>query len=565
MSKCVSFLLAGVVWTAAPCSLTAQPVTDARVRELTELALARAEQGQIVPAGPGVDLTIEAAVARAIDRNLDLAVERLNPRTFDYSIASLLAAYRPTATASLSNRSQVTLPNSQLTGVTDKLNTETFSWAGGFSQGVEWGGGSFSVQFTNARQDSSNSFATRNPSFNSTIVTSYTQPLLRNFKIDGTRTSLETTRISQDVSEITLEQTTATTIAGVRNAYWDLVYTIRAVEVAQQSLALASKLVADNRQRVEIGTMAPIDVVQAQAEEATRRQAVVQAEQTRRTAELALKRLIVSGTEDELWGATINPVDQPAFSEQPIDLEGAVRRALEHRTDLRRSRKQLESNDVSLRSLRNQTLPAVDLTANYELRGLGGTQFERRGLGGSISQIIPGGYIDALSNLANFDAPTWSVQMNVSYPLGTSSADANLARARLQLQQTEAQIKQLELQVATEVTNIALQLRSNIERVQAASAARELSQKRLEAEQSKFEVGLQTNFIVVQAQRDLADSQNTELRAILDYTKSLVDFERVQIAGAGSSVSTISGAGGGTATAAATATGGGGGGGGTIR
>jgi outer membrane protein len=533
---------------AALEELKRQAIAHAREQE----AQALAAQAQ---AAPVVDLSLDEAVQRALDRNLDIAVERLNPRTYDHSLSALYATYRPTLTSSFGNLNQVTLPNSQLTGVTDKLVTQRQSWAGGVSQNLRWGGGNISVSFDNSRTDSSNAFATRNPSFNTTLSATYVQPLLRNFRIDSTRAQLETTRIGQDISELQLRATITRTLASVRNAYFDLIAAREAVEVARQSLALASKLVADNKQRVEIGTLAPIDVIQAQAEEATRRQALVQAEQTARTAELALKRLIVSGTDDPLWHATINPVDRPGFSAQSIDIEAVVRNALENRTDLLQARKQLESNTISLRNLTNQTLPALDLTARYSLAGLGGTQYERKGLGGAVSAVYPSGYLDALANIRRFDAPTWNIQLNFSYPIGVSAAQANLARAKLQLEQTQAQMKALMLQIATEVTNIALQVRSNAQRVQAATAARELAQKRLEAEQSKFEVGLSTNFLVVQAQRDLADAQNAELRAILDYRKSLVDLERVQVAGGGSSVSTIS-AGGSTGATAAAAGGG---------
>ena len=353
-------------------------------------------------------------------------------------------------------------------------------------------------------------------------------------------------------------------LASVRNAYWDLLAARQAIEAARQSLSLASKLVADNRQRVEIGTMAPIDVIQAQAEEATRRQSLVQAEATAGTAELALKRLIVSGTDDPLWSATIDPVDRPTFSAEAVDVDTVVKNAFENRIDLQQAKQQLDSNDLSIKNLNNQTLPALNLTGGYQLAGLGGPQFERDRLGGAILKTIPGGYLDALANIRGVDAPTWNLQVNLSYPLGTSSAEANLARAKLQLQQTQAQIKQVVLQIATEVTNVALQVRSNAQRVQASTAARELSEKRLEAEQSKFEVGLSTNFMVVQAQRDLFDAQISELRAILDYRKSLVDLERVQITGTGRSVTTISGGGstgsGVTTTVGGTTTGGPGGG-----
>ena len=545
VSKRASIIITAGLVLAVPAAARAQQTSDTDVAELTRLALAQAQPA----AGPTVDLTLDDVVQRAIQRNLDIAVERLTPQTYDYLLSSIESRYRPVVSSSFSNGNRISLPNSQLTGVTDKLETGTYNWNAGISQSVPWGGGNFSVSFNNSRTDSSNAFATRNPSYDSNFQASYTQPLLRNFRIDSTRTSLQTTEISQEVSELNLQGTIATTVASVRNAYWDLLYTIRAVQVAEQSLALASKLVNDNRQRVEIGTMAPIDVVQAQAEEATRRQTLVQTQAARRTAELVLKRLIVDGTTDELWPATINPVDVPTIVEEPVDLQAAVGNALQSRVDLKRAHKQLDSNALSLVNLKNQTLPALDLTASYALRGLGGTQFtpstqfQRSGLGGQVTTIIPGGYLQSLQNVMNFDAPTWNLALNLSFPLGTSAADASLARARLQERQTEAQIKSLELQVATEVTNIVLTLRSNRERVEASAAAGALAQQRLDAAQSKFEVGLATNFEVVQAQRDLADAQNTALRALLDYTKSLVDLERVQVTGSGGGITAISGGG----------------------
>jgi outer membrane protein TolC len=421
----------------------------------------------------------------------------------------------------------VTLPTSQLTGA-ERLSTDTVRYDGGLAQNLKWGGGSYQVGFTNRRTDSSNVFATRNPSYTSNLSFSLVQPLLRGFKIDNTRAQLRITNIQREINEVTLQTRLTNTLANVRNAYWDLLYAIRATEVAQRSLELSSKLVEDNRARVEIGTLAPIDIVQAQAEEANRRQALAAAEATRQTAELTLKRLIVSGTEDPLWTATINPVDPPTILSTPINLEAAVARALGTRTDVLTAQKQLEQSDVTLRSLVNLTLPALDLQASYGLAGLGGTQFERSSLGGAIGNTVPGGYLDALRNITGFDAPSWNLQMNLSYPIGQTAAEANHARAQLQRQQTEAQLKALELTVATEVTNAALTVQSGQERMQAATVARELAEKRLEAEQSKFDVGMSTNYQVVQAQRDLRDALNIELQAILNYNRALVDFERVQ-------------------------------------
>jgi outer membrane protein TolC len=273
-----------------------------------------------------------------------------------------------------------------------------------------------------------------------------------------------------------------------------------------------------------------------------------------------LKRLIVNGTDDPYWVATVEPIDRPTYSSETVDVGAAVRKALAARTDIETSRKQVEVNNVSLKNLSDQRLPALDFNATYGLAGVGGTQFVRpQGqLGGAATQIIPSGYTDALRILFDQKAPTWNFAVNLSYPIGASTADANLARARIQQQQTIAQSRALELQIAAEVTNAALTVESNRERLQAAQAAREFAEKRLEAEQSRFEVGLSTNFFVVQAQRDLRDAQNAELRALLDYRRAQVDFERVQeIPAAGGAGITNIQPGGGNASRA-TAGGGGG-------
>jgi len=168
--------------------------------------------------------------------------------------------------------------------------------------------------------------------------------------------------------------------------------------------------------------------------------------------------------------------------------------------------------------------------ANYIPQGVGGTQLVRNTgtLGSTVTNTIPGGIGDAFTSLFRNAYPQWTMQVNFSYPLGTSAQEANVARARVQLSQVQAQMKQIELQIATDVTNAGVNVRSGAERVQASQAARELAQKQLEAEQSKFEVGMSTNYNVIQSQRDLATAQNNELQSILNYRKALVEFERLQ-------------------------------------
>jgi outer membrane protein len=559
-----------VALTAAPASAQNQQTTDpdpARVRELVQQAMQQVQPvpqpaaGQRTPfttPGPRVDLSIQEAVQRATDKNIDIAVGRITPRLTDFSILGLEANYRPNVTSSVSNNRNTRLPSQTTQGITQATTSQTSAWSAGLAQNLFKGGGNYSVSWTNNRLNSPSLVNIRNPQFSSGLTASLTQPLLRGFKIDPTRAALQTNRISQQNDEISLQTTTVNTQANVRNAYWDLVFAIQAVEAAQDSLDLSSRLVQDNQARVEIGTLAPIDVVTAQAEQANRRQALVQAQANVRTSELALKRLIVSGTDDPLWMSSINPVDRPPTTPEPINMEAAVTRALRERTDLQQSKNNLRISDINLKSQVDQTRPQLNVTATYGLSGLGGPQLIRTSpvdplTGSAATTILPSGYFDALRNIAGLDAPNWTVGFNFAYPLGISSQEANVARSKLALDQSQANLKALELQIATDVANAALTVQSSLESVQATGVARELAQRRLEAAQSKFEVGMGTNYEVVQAQRDFADAQNNELRAILNYRKALVNFETAQTTGSrgiGAAVTT-----GGTATTTGVTTG----------
>jgi outer membrane protein TolC len=563
---------------AAPAVAQQQPNTAANesshVRALIQQAMqqvqAQAPAGTpFTTPGPKVDLSIDEAVQRGSEKNIDIAVARITPRLTDFTLIGLEANYKVNLTSAAANTRTTDLPRVTTQGISTPTSSMRENWSAGITQNLWKGGGNYSVAWTNSRLDAQSTVNLRNPQWQSGLTANLTQPLLRGFRIDATRAALQTNRISQTNDEISLQATTISTQANVRNAYWDLVYSVQAVEAAQNSFELASRLVKDNQARVEIGTLAPIDIVTAQAEEATRRQALVQAQATQRTAELALKRLIVSGTDDPLWTSSLNPTDRPPSTPEPINLEAAVTRALAERTDLQQSKNNLRISDINLRNQVDLTRPQLNVTAAYGLAGLGGPFLQRTGavdpitgLGGTTT-IIPSGYLDALRNITGLDAPTWSVGLTFAYPLGVSSQEANVARSRLSLEQSQANLKALELQIATDVTNAALTVQSSLESVQASAVARELSQKRLEAAQSKFEVGMATNYEVVQAQRDFVDARNNELRANLNYRKALVTFDVSQTVGTRAVSAGVAGAtitGGITGVATTTGTGGGGGG-----
>jgi outer membrane protein TolC len=533
-----------------------QKASDAHVAELMKKALEQVNAGQtaqgaVQPSqGPAVDLRLEDAVARAMDQNIDLAVQRLNPQLQDLSLAGIRAAYRPTLSSTLGDRSNASMASNTLSGAAAGVvtSTQSYTYNGGVSQVLPWTGGTATLNWNNSRAFTDSNNFTINPTFQSSFTASLAQPLWRNFRIDSTRNSLWTGLISRQIADVNLRASVVNTEASTRNAYWDLVYAVQNVEIQKNAVSLAEQFVKDNQAKVEIGILAPLDVIQAQSNLASARQRQVAAEQTRQQNELTLKRLIVGSTQDPLWTARLNPVDRPEPPAQapPIDLQAAIANALERRTDLEVSRQTLKQSDITLKYNKNQTLPDANLSASYGASGTGGNVYDRKNLVGGVPTIIQaGGYTNALSILRKVQVPSWNVQVQFSYPIGISSADASYARAKVQYQQALTQMKSAELRVATDVTQAVLNVQSNLQQVETARAARELAQKQLEAEQSKFEVGMSTNFFVVQAQQALAAAQVSELQALLNYRKSLVTFQQVQETGS-ASVSPVSSSSGGS-------------------
>jgi outer membrane protein TolC len=353
--------------------------------------------------------------------------------------------------------------------------------------------------------------------------------LARNFKIDSARQQLIVSRANRAISDIDLRQSVLTTIRSVKYAYWDLQGSQNALRVARQSLDLARESLRNNRTRVEVGTMAPIDVVEAEAEVARREEAVIVTEGNLARAGDRLRTLIFPSDMQDYWGVRLEPVDRAVLERRPVNAEEAVKTALEKRTDIQAARKNMEITDSSLVFYKNQTLPDVNAVLGYGQSGQGGTKKNfGSGFPPPVLSEVEEGVGTVLSRMIRPKYNNWSLSVQVSYPLGTSNADATIARARLQRTQEQLQLKELELSVATTVRDVARSVDTNWKRLEAAGSTRKLMERKLESEQKKFAAGLSTNYLVFQAQRDLADAQYSELVAALDYNKSLVDYETVQ-------------------------------------
>ena len=488
---------------------------------------------------PGEDvrpLTIDEAVRLALDNNLGIRIARFNPQVQDLSVALARSAWVP-AFSTLIEGAGTTTPNSGfLSGATtgqNKTTTGRMLSNVGIVQQTPWGG-SYSVGWDSTRSTTTNVLSSFSPQLQSSLSLDIRQPLLRNFSIDNLRQQVILSEKDRDIADFGLQQTVATTSRAVRNAYWDLAYANASLVVQQQSLDLARESLRETNARIQIGTTAPIDAVEAQAEVATRQQNVIVAEAQIETAQDNLRALIFNPSSPDFWTTRIAPTELPAFEPTAVDVDGAVRSALQNRTDLLQARKSLEAADINIKYYRNQTLPDVSAILDYGLTGLGGTPVLRSSSGIGIPVAVPIGtarnFGSVLGDLFGNQYPSWTLGLSISYPLGHSPQEANLAKAQLQTTQAETQLKNAELQVVTQVRNVARQVVTNERLIDSTRAARELAEQRLDAEQKKLAAGTSTNFLVFQAQRDLAQARNDELNAILAYNRAQIDFQTVQVA-----------------------------------
>jgi outer membrane protein len=478
-------------------------------------------------------LTIEEAVKLALENNLGIQIARYSPQVQDLSVAQARAAWVPSFQNTFQSNNQSSPNNNFLAGnLAGKTTNAFFSNSIGVNQQTPWGG-TYSLSWDGQRSTTNSTFTNFSPQLRSGLAFSVQQPIVRNFSIDSLRQQVAVSLVNREISDIELRQTIATTMRTVRNAYWNLAYATASLAVQRQSLELAQESLRNTRSRVEIGTTPPIDIVEAESEVATREEAVILAEASIKTAEDNLRALVFDPAAPGFWTMTIEAVDVPSFQPIAVDTDMAVRNALDKRTDLVRTSKSLEVNDVQIRFLRNQTLPDISAQFDYGLTGLGGLNLIRGpgpfGPGsGAVIDTVGRGFGTVLGDLFANRYPQWTAALSVSYPIGTSQQEANLARARLEYGQVQAQLKNQQLQVATQVREAARQVQTNQKRVETTRAARSFADRRLEAEQRKFAAGTSTSFIVFQAQRDLALARNNELRAILDYAQSVVDLETVQ-------------------------------------
>jgi outer membrane protein len=492
------------------------------------VALAAATASAQVEKADKLELTLADAVQRAVEHNPDLAIVRLGTEVEAARVGESRGAFAPLFSTSLGRSSNVTPPSNVLLGDSGVDVKDWFS-STGVRQRLPWGAGTWSVSWDTARTTTNNPFTSFDPTLQSGVQLAFSQPLLKDRKIDAARQQFIIAKRNQESSELRFRESVVQTVASVKEAYWTLKATIANVTVQQRSLELARELARQNKIRVDAGQIPPLDLVQAEAEVAQRRENLIRANTTAEDAEDHLRRLIMNPADGSFWRARLDPIEEPTGRDSVPDVDAAVASALKQRYDLARAGHDLENAKTNVEFLTNQKLPDVRVETSYRGSGLAGTQFLRSGgFPGTVTGIRNRSFGDALGQAFTPDYPTWSFGVTVSYPLGRSYEEASLARAEVERRQAGQRIASLRLQAAETIRQAARQVRSTAERVDAARASATLAQQRFDAEQRRYEVELSTTFLVTQAQRDLLQAQVNLLQTTLDYESSLVNFEAVQ-------------------------------------
>lgn len=483
-------------------------------------------------------LTLDEAVRRALERNADLAIVRLEPEAGTTRVEQAESAFRPVLSTTFGMTRVTTPPTSSLFGDSGVKNTDWFA-SGTLRQRLFAGGGTWLASWDAQRTTTNSPLSSYDPDLGSSLLLAFSQPLLRDREVDPARQQLIVTRRNKAISDLQFKEAVVQTTASVKAAYWNLKATLANIAVQQRSLELAEELARQNKARVDVGQLPPLDLLAAQAEAAQRREQLIEARRLAGDSEDRLRRLIMDPADRSFWNVRLSPVDEPMPDGPGPDVDAAVSTMLTSRLDLEQARTLVESAVSAVRFYENQRRPDVRLEASYAPTGLGGTQLVRNGFLGDIVGRNQTSFGSTLGQILTADYPSWSFGVTVNYPLGRSYEEAGLARAEIDRRQAEARVTTLELQAVEELRRAARTVGSARERIGATRVGAELAEERLQVEQRRFDVGLSTSFLVTQAQRDLAQARVAQLQAVLDYQSALIAFELLQQAPSVSTASSL--------------------------
>jgi outer membrane protein TolC len=474
-----------------------------------DLELRVAQQGEMrTPAGtaPGaLPLSMRESIALALKNNLDIAIEGFNPQLREQDLTSEKSVFDPSAFFEFL-RADNKLPASLSLLTAQRVLSDLYDFNTGWRQKIPTGG-TYELRFNNEYLTAP-STAARN-GYISKLGLTLTQPLLRNFGFEANETGIRIAANNQSISREQLRLKVSDIATQVQNTYVELVFAIENLQVQRRSLRLAQDLVALNKARVRAGVAAPVEVTQAEAQEASRVQDVILAEKAVRDAEDALKVVLnIPGSTG--WGQEIQPTYTLSFDPKPVNLADTVQKALENRYEFKSARLDIENRELTVRLARNQLLPDLSLTGSVATNGFGDD------------------YGRDMNTMTNGEFVSYSIGVVLTVPLGNRAAQATHTKARLGAEQAKTSLKQLELQIVQQAREAVRRVEADAKRVEANRASRTLAEEQLRVEQRRLEAGVTTTFNVVSFQRDLAAAQAGEIRAIADYYRSLANLEKVK-------------------------------------
>lgn len=481
--------------------------------------------------GPPLALSIDEAVRLALESNAEVVVTRLQRDSAREGIRAAQGLFEPRLQPTLGFE-QATNPVTSAIGGAANGSIEQQNVSGGLSVNGRspWFGGRFSVDATANRLETSNTFQRLNPQYPSSTSLQYVQPLGRGLAFDADRRQLQLARRSLDLSEAQVTRVVMDQLLQVEEAYWDLAYARRNVDIQAAAAAQARRQVESNERQVAQGTLAPIDVVEAATQVANLEQAVATAQQALSEAEVRLKLLVAADRTAGVWDRPLDTDPLVDSASPTLSRDDAIAAALERRPELAEADATLASNAVDRRFFADQARPQVDVVGRYGLSGLAGSIVQQGsdpiGGGSLLPPFFAGGLGRSLANVGAARFPVATVQVQVDLPFGNRTARANLARTDLAAAQLVRRRRQLEQAIAGEV-RIALQAaESSRQRLAAAGSAARNARAQYESEQRRFESGLGTLFLVLERQTALVTAQARELRARADLHQALARLDR---------------------------------------
>jgi len=471
-------------------------------------------------------LSLDDAIESALKNSNDINASRNDVKIAEFNLRGARGVYDPLLNSQSYYQSTSTPTASTIGGaVNGQVTQKQLFGSAGVTGYSPYFGGSYDLSFTNSRTDTSNRNATLNPQFPSALTLTYTQPLFRNLRFDQNRHNIEIAKKNLSLSDAQFRQKAIDIIAQVEQAYWNLAFALRNLQVQIDAVKQARTQLESNQRQVDKGVLAPIDVVAATAQITTFEQNVYTAQEDVTKAENTLKTLILPDRKDPIWARAITPVSPVTLDPPQIGLEVALSEALKNRPEITQFETSAAINKIDERYYRDQTRPQIDLVGSYSAAGLAGTPNPNSNGAATVPDFFKGGDLTSLGNLIRQDFPTYRFGVQISLPWGNHVARANLGRTLAEGAKIQNQRLQQEQVIEADVRNSLQALRSAQSKLNAAAASRAASEQLFDSEQRQFRAGTTTLFLVLQRQTDLIAARGRELQAQTDLNRAISDFE----------------------------------------